>query len=122
MRYPMNYIYLFGHRQPDTDSIASVIGYAEFKNRSEPGRYIPACCGELNRESRYMLKRFGIPEPVFMPSVKPRLSDITYKPVFSLSQDVPAIDVASLMENEGIRNVVITDNGGKPVGIIGEHA
>ena len=118
----MNHVYLFGHRQPDTDSIASVIGYAEFKNRSEPGRYIPACCGELNRESRYMLERFGIPEPVFMPSVKPRLSDITYKPVFSLPQDVPAIDVASLMEKEGIRNVVITDNEGKPVGIIGEHA
>jgi manganese-dependent inorganic pyrophosphatase len=122
MRYPMNHLYLFGHRQPDTDSIASVIGYAEFKNRSEPGRYIPARCGELNPESRYMLERFSIPEPVFMPSVKPRLSDITYKPVFSLPQDVPAIDVAFLMVKEGIRNVVITDTGGKPVGIVGEHA
>ncbi len=47
----MNHLYLFGHRHPDTDSIASVIGYAEFKNRSEPGRYIPARCGELNPES-----------------------------------------------------------------------
>ena len=34
----MTQIYCFGHRQPDTDSIASVIGYADFKNRSEPGR------------------------------------------------------------------------------------
>jgi len=118
----MNHIYLFGHRQPDTDSIASVIGYADFKNRSEPGRYIPARCGELNPESRYMLERFGIPEPVLIPSVKPRLSDITYKPVFSLPQDVPAVDVATLMAKEGIRNVVITDGTGKPVGMVGEHA
>jgi manganese-dependent inorganic pyrophosphatase len=118
----MNHIYLFGHHQPDTDSIASVIGYAEFKNRSEPGRYIPARCGELNPESRYMLERFSIPEPVLIPSVKPKLSDITYKPVFSLPQDVPAVDVATLMVKEGIRNVVIIDATGKPVGMEGEHA
>src|SRR5512137_1685312 len=122
MRYPMNHIYLFGHRQPDTDSIASVIGYADFKNRSEPGRYIPARCGELNPESRYMLERFNLPEPVLISSVKPRLSDISYKPVFSLPQDVPAVDVATLMAKEGIRNVVITDGTGKPVGMVGEHA
>ncbi len=118
----MNHIFLFGHRQPDTDSIASVIAYAEFKNRSEPGRYIPARCGELNPESRYMLERFSIPEPVLIPSVKPRLSDITFKPVFSLPQDVPTVDVATLMAKEGIRNVVITDGTGKPVGMVGEHA
>jgi manganese-dependent inorganic pyrophosphatase len=29
----MHQIYLFGHQKPDTDSIASVIGYAEFLNR-----------------------------------------------------------------------------------------
>jgi len=118
----MNQIYCFGHRQPDTDSIASAIGYADFKDRSAPGRYVPARCGELNAESRFMLERFGIAEPVFMPSVEPRLSDITYKRVFALPQDVPTVDVATLMAQEGIRNVVITDAAGKPVGMIGEHA
>ncbi len=41
MRYPMNHVYLFGHRQPDTDSIASVIGYAEFKNPSRARQVHP---------------------------------------------------------------------------------
>ena len=118
----MHTVYLFGHRQPDTDSIASVIGYAEFKNLSEPGRYIPARCGELNPESRYVLKRFCLPDPVLLASVKPTLSDISYKPVFSLPRTVPAVDVATLMAKEGIRNIVITDDCGKPVGMVGEHA
>jgi manganese-dependent inorganic pyrophosphatase len=118
----MNQIYLFGHRKPDTDSIASVIGYAEFKNRSEPGRYVPARCGELNPETRYMLERFGLESPVFIPTVEPVLSDISYKPVFCLLQDLPTVDAATLMAKEGIRNVVITDAVGKPVGMIGEHA
>jgi manganese-dependent inorganic pyrophosphatase len=122
MGFGMNKIYLFGHRQPDTDSIASVIGYAEFRNLSEPGRYVPARCGDLNPESRWVLDRFSLPEPVLIPSVKPKLSDIVYKPVFSLPADVPAFDVATLMAKEGIRNVVITDGTGKPAGMVGEHA
>lgn len=119
--HSMNQVYLFGHKNPDTDSIASVIGYAEFLNRSEPGRYIPARCGDINPETRFMLERFSLESPVFIPSVEPRLSDISYKPVFSLTGDVPAVDVATLMANEGIRNVVITDAAGKPVGMVGEH-
>ena len=108
----MNHIFLFGHRQPDTDSIASVIGYAEFKNRSEPGRDIPARCGELNPESR-SCSNGTVSRNRLIPSVKPRLSDITFKPVFSLPQDVPTVDVATLMAKEGIRNVVITDGDRK---------
>jgi len=118
----MNQVYLFGHRQPDTDSIASVIGYAELLNNTEPGKYITARCGELNPESRYMLERFGLSEPVLVDSVEPKLSDIAYKPVFSLPQDVPTVDVATLMAKEGIRNVVITDAADRPVGMVGEHA
>ncbi|NMB79704.1 MAG: putative manganese-dependent inorganic diphosphatase [Methanomicrobiales archaeon] len=118
----MNQIYLFGHQKPDTDSIASVIGYAEFRNRSEPGRYVPARCGDINPETKYMLERFGLESPAFIPSVEPRLSDIAYKPVFALTDTVPTVDVATLMVKEGIRNVVITDPAGKPVGMVGEHA
>jgi manganese-dependent inorganic pyrophosphatase len=118
----MNPIYLFGHKKPDTDSIASVIGYADFLNRSEPGRYVPARCGDLNPETKYMLERFALESPAFIPSVEPSLSDIRYKPVFSLAADVPTVDVATLMVREGIRNVVITDASGKPVGMVGEHA
>ncbi len=118
----MNQTFLFGHRNPDTDSIAAVIGYAEFLNRQEPGRYVPARCGELNAETRYMLGRFGLESPAFIPSVEPRLSDITYKPVIALSEDVPTVDVATLMIQNGIRNVVITDREGTPAGMVGEHA
>jgi manganese-dependent inorganic pyrophosphatase len=118
----MNQISIFGHQKPDTDSIASVLAYAEYRNRSEPGRYVPARCGDLNPETRFMLERFGLESPVFIPSVEPKLSDIAFKPVVSLQSDVPAVDVATLMVREGIRNVVITDKRGKPVGIVGEHA
>ena len=56
----MTTIYVTGHRNPDTDSIASAIGYAELKRRLDPrNRYVPARLGELNAQTRWALERSG---------------------------------------------------------------
>jgi manganese-dependent inorganic pyrophosphatase len=113
-------VIIIGHRQPDTDSIASVTGYAAFLNIAEPGRYIPARCGELNAETCFALETFGIKAPVLIDSIEPRVSDLAIHRI-SVTQDVPTIDVACLMDTHDIRNVPITDDEGKLVGIVGEH-
>ena len=43
-------IYVTGHRNPDTDSIASAIGYAELKGRLDPrNEYVPVRLGDAQR-------------------------------------------------------------------------
>ena len=43
-------IYVTGHRNPDTDSIASAIGYAELKRRIDPGNdYVAGAPGRAQR-------------------------------------------------------------------------
>ncbi|MCK9278627.1 MAG: DHH family phosphoesterase, partial [Methanoculleus sp.] len=66
-----NNILIIGHRQPDTDSICSVIGYAELRNHTEPGKYIPARCGEVSPETRFALETFNAEAPVYIASVEP---------------------------------------------------
>ena len=41
----MNEILVIGHRNPDTDSICSAIGYAEFKRRTGMPEAVAARCG-----------------------------------------------------------------------------
>ncbi len=113
-------VVIIGHRQPDTDSIASVTGYAAFLNIAEPGKYIPARCGELNAETCFALETFGIRAPVLIDSIEPRVSDLAIHRI-SVTHDVPTVDVAALMDTHDIRNVPITDNEGRLVGIVGEH-
>ncbi|MDO9323716.1 MAG: putative manganese-dependent inorganic diphosphatase [Methanoregula sp.] len=113
-------VIIIGHRQPDTDSIASVTGYAAFLNLAEPGRYIPARCGELNAETCFALETFGIKPPALIDSIEPRVSDLAIHRI-SVTHDVPTVDVAALMDTHDIRNVPITDEEGKLVGIVGEH-
>ena len=73
----MNHIYLFGDREPNTDSIASVIGYAEFKSRGTRQVH-PRPRGERTR-SPVHARTVQHPGPYLYPPVQPRLSDITYK-------------------------------------------
>jgi manganese-dependent inorganic pyrophosphatase len=113
-------VIVIGHRQPDTDSVASVTGYAAFLNLAEPGRYIPARCGELNAETCFALETFGLKPPVLIDSIEPRVSDLAIHRI-SAAHNVPTIDVAALMDTHDIRNVPITDEEGRLVGIVGEH-
>ena len=55
-------IYITGHRNPDTDSIASAIGYAELKNRLDVDNdYVPVRLGRVQRADRWLLERSGAP-------------------------------------------------------------
>lgn len=56
-------VYVVGHRNPDTDSVCSAIALAELKQRLGYGNVLPARAGELNAETAFVLRHFGVPEP-----------------------------------------------------------
>ena len=57
-------IFVIGHKNPDTDSICSAIAYADIKNRTTQGkRYIARRAGQINEETEYVLKKFGVHAP-----------------------------------------------------------
>ncbi len=116
----LSHVYIIGHRQPDTDSICSVIGYAELLNRAEPGKYIPARCGEVNAETRFALSTFHAEPPIYIASVEPTVSDIPLD-ARSVQADVPTIDVAALMDTYDMRNMPITDKEGVLLGLVSEY-
>ncbi|MDL1955753.1 MAG: manganese-dependent inorganic pyrophosphatase [Candidatus Desulfofervidus auxilii] len=58
-------VYVVGHKSPDTDSICAAIAYAELKKKLGVDA-VPARLGELNTETDFVLKKFGIPVPELM--------------------------------------------------------
>ena len=53
-------IYVTGHRNPDLDSIASAIGYAELKSRVDANNgYVAVRLGEVNAQTAWALERSG---------------------------------------------------------------
>ena len=72
-------IYITGHRHPDTDSIASAIAYSLFK-RAKGQKAVACRLGGLNNETEYLLKRFGIEEPVLLEDARKTLAEIELDP------------------------------------------
>ncbi len=55
-------LYVVGHKNPDTDSVASAIGYAELLRRRGKDA-IPLVAGEINKGTELVLAKFGVPKP-----------------------------------------------------------
>lgn len=117
----MNSVYVIGHKNPDTDSICSVIGYAAYLNQHEMGRYIPARCGDVNPETAFVLSHFGIEPPAFIESVEATVADIPFTYTLNAGMDVPTIDVVEMMDEHDLRNIPIIDDKGRLAGLVSEH-
>ena len=54
MPYNRKTVYIFGHKNPDTDSTCAAITYAYLKNMLDPDKeYIPAVLGGINMETSF---------------------------------------------------------------------
>lgn len=72
-------VWVIGHKNPDTDSVCAAIAYADLKNKSEDGTFIPKRAGSLNQETRYVLDRFHVQEPERISDVGAQVKDINYR-------------------------------------------
>ena len=53
-----NTILVIGHRNPDTDTIASAVGYAWLLNKIGPDKYVAGRAGKLNAQTAFAVDRF----------------------------------------------------------------
>ena len=59
-----NITYIYGHLNPDTDSICSALVLADYlKQTGSKNIVIPCRVGELNKETKYALNKFNATEP-----------------------------------------------------------
>ncbi len=116
-------IYVTGHRNPDTDSIASAIGYAELKGRLDRNsEYVPVRLGELNAQSRWVLDRAGATEPEFLPHAMLRACDVMKTEFPVVGEDEPIRDAGIAMARADLELVPIVDSSGSLAGVVTERA
>ncbi|MBV9424453.1 MAG: putative manganese-dependent inorganic diphosphatase [Solirubrobacterales bacterium] len=115
--------YITGHRNPDTDSIASAIGYTELKRRLDArDDYLAVRLGECNPQTRWLLERSGAPEPELLSHVLLRASDVM-KLTFPLTrQDEPIRQAGLAMARAELELVPVVDENGALAGVVTERA
>jgi manganese-dependent inorganic pyrophosphatase len=112
-------IYVTGHRNPDTDSIGSAIGYAELKGRLDPdNEYLPVRLGDLNAQTTWVLERSGAPSPDFLPHVMVRARDVMRERFPVARRSEPVRDVGMAMAKDQLDLVPIVEDDGALAGVI----
>ena len=96
-------IYVTGHRNPDTDSIAAAMGYAELKGRLDPdNEYVPVRLGDLNAQTEWVLGHAGAEPPEFLPHVMLRARDVMAESFPVAHYRKPVREVGLAMAHDGL--------------------
>lgn len=77
-------IYVFGHKNPDSDSICASISYAHLKRALGNDNVEPVCLGKINKETQFALNYFGVKAPREIKNIKPQVSDLNFYPIPSV--------------------------------------
>jgi manganese-dependent inorganic pyrophosphatase len=109
-------VYVIGHVNPDTDSIASAIGYAWLLRERDGVNAIPARSGPINRQTAWVLKELELEPPILFNDASPRF-DSVMRHLDTVTSDQPLSEAwAILNRTGGIAPVVNAD--GTPYGLI----
>ena len=111
-------IYVIGHRNPDTDSIAAAIGYAELKKRLGHDNVLAAMAGSPNPQTLYILGRLGIPLPVYLADIHPKVHDVITRQPVTVRAEVSLKEALELFHRHSIRVLPVVDGGNVPIGLV----
>lgn len=88
---------IFGHKNPDTDTITSAIVYADLK--SKIGEEVePVRLGEVNGETQFALEQFGVEAPRLIEKVSDEVEQVILVDHNERQQSVDDIDQVQVME------------------------
>lgn len=113
----MEKLYVFGHMNPDTDSVCSSITLANLK-RELGLNAEERVLGNINKESKFVLDYWNVKEPKYLNDVKLQIQDLNYRKNCYMNEKSSIEEVYNFMLSESTTGVPIVDDNGKLVNLI----
>lgn len=108
---------VFGHRNPDTDSVCSAIALSYLKNELGENTS-PRVIGHINKETQFVLNYFGIKEPEYLNNVKVQLRNVHYNKGVKLKETASIKEVVDYIQEKHCTAVPIVDDRNRLVSLI----
>jgi manganese-dependent inorganic pyrophosphatase len=109
-------IYVIGHVNPDTDSIAAAIGYAWLIRERDGVDAVAGRAGAVNSQTSWVLKTLELEAPVLITDASPRFSSVVRR-LNTTTPEVPLRVAWSLANRTGGIAPVLNQDG-TPYGLI----
>jgi manganese-dependent inorganic pyrophosphatase len=112
----MDRTYVIGHVNPDTDTIASAMGYAWFLRELSGEDFIAARAGPINPQTSWTLIKLGLNSPVLLNDASPRFESVSIR-LDSTTPDHPLREAWTIASRTwGVAPIVNED--GTPFGLV----
>jgi manganese-dependent inorganic pyrophosphatase len=111
-----NQVYVIGHVNPDTDSIASAVGYAWLLSERDGVEAVPARAGAVNPQTSWVLHFLKIDPPVLIADASPRFESVVHRLGTTAPEEPLREAWAVSSRTGGVAPVVNSD--GTPYGLI----
>jgi manganese-dependent inorganic pyrophosphatase len=112
----MSPTYVLGHINPDTDAIASAMGYAWLLHERDMQEVTAARAGPLNPQTSWVLKRLGLESPVLVTDASARFQTVSIR-LDTTGPDRPLQEAWSIATRTwGVAPIINED--GTPYGLV----
>jgi manganese-dependent inorganic pyrophosphatase len=112
----MTRTYVIGHVNPDTDSIASAMGYAWLLKQNEGMDVTAARAGPINEQTAWVLEKLSLQAPEILTDASPRFEAVVQR-LDTVTPDQPLRNAWTLANRTGFV-VPVVDQDGFPVSLI----
>ncbi len=109
-------IYVIGHVNPDTDSIAAAMGYAWLLHERDGLDTVAARAGALNPQTSWVLKNLELEPPVLLTDASPKFESVVRR-LDSTSPDKPLRDAWVIASRTGGIAPIVNEDG-TPYGLV----
>lgn len=107
----MEEILVFGHKNPDTDSICSSIAMSNLR-KQQGLNAIPCRLGEINKETKFVLDKIGVKSPKLLKTVSAQITDLNYVEKSTVSTEDSIKEALDLMTKENFSSLPVIDTEG----------
>ncbi|MDD5370398.1 MAG: DHH family phosphoesterase [Anaerolineaceae bacterium] len=109
-------IYVIGHVNPDTDSIAAAMGYAWLLRERDGINTLAARAGPVNLQTAWVLKNLNLESPLLLPDASPRFDSVARR-LDSTTPEQPLQEAWSIASRTGGIAPILNPDG-TPYGLL----
>lgn len=100
--------FIFGHKNPDTDSICASITLSYLMNESGANT-VPKALGHINTETKFVLDYFNVKAPDYLNDTKVKIKDMNYNKKAFIYEEGSVIEAFNFMQRLGITAIPLVN-------------
>lgn len=116
----MDKVFICGHKNPDTDSVASAASYAYLKNQiSDEYEYVPIRCGNVNDQTKFIFQKAEATLPEYMKDIYPKVIDSMTTNLITAEVTDPLSKFLRILREKNLRFMPVINQDKEYKGMLG---